>query len=112
MTNCNYDLLVEAYEVGKTLRVALRYDVALFAEASIERHGKAVDRAVAQSSGEPESEPGGADGDRRKRSGSRCWSGIGRSAEYPERSSVQELFEEQVRQAPEAVAVVYQGERR
>ena len=104
VTNCNYDLLVEAYEVGKTLRVALRYDVALFAEASIERLGRQLTGLLRRVAENPKASLAELTGiGEAERAQVLEWNRTER--EYGAGRSVPELFEEQVRQAPGAAAV-------
>src|SRR5215831_14350853 len=101
----NYDLSVEAYEVGKKLGLVLRYDVALFEVETIERMGRQLTellQRVAKNSEAAISELTGI-GEAEREQVVR-WNRTER--EYGAGQSVQEVFEEQVRRNGESVAVV------
>ena len=92
LANCNYDLLVEAHDGAKGLRLVLHYDVALFADETIRRMcaqlGELLVR-IAENPGQSIAQLSGI-GDR-ERSQVLEWNATER--EFPRKVSVHEVFE-------------------
>src|SRR5215831_9598322 len=108
LANCNYDLLVEAHDGAKGLRLVLHYDVALFADETIRRMcaqlGELLVR-IAENPGQSIAQLSGI-GDR-ERSQVLEWNATERA--FPRKVSVHEVFEALVKNHEQSVAVVSQG---
>jgi amino acid adenylation domain-containing protein len=109
VTVSNYDLSVEAHEFEKGLVLLLRYDIRLFAPETIERMGSHLQELferLAQNRAARIADLTRMN-HRERRQVLEEWNHT--AFEYDREKCVHELFEERARQAPSAVAVVYEG---
>ena len=106
-----FDLQLDLAEEGGRIVGGLNYAVALFDEATIKRQAGYLMAMLEAMASDQKQEVAGIDvlEEEERKLLLEEWNAT--EAEYPEDKCIHELFEEQVRRTPEAIALVYEEQR-
>ena len=106
-----FDLQLDLAEEGERIVGAVNYAAALFDQETIERQRGYLLRMLEAMVADSQQEVGGIEilGTEERKLLLETWNAT--EAEYPEDRCIHELFEEQVRRTPEAIALVHEEQR-